>query len=464
MVGVVRILDLGREAPRRRSMDGGRRDLAQRLVRPLVVVLAPERIEAALLRRHRRAGWERGLLLEGEMKPLVAAVLLRLAHVDVLGPDAELDQPGAQLAQWPGAHRAERRSVVAAEVLGQAVGPEGPLEGALDGYERRMGQGAAAQRRPTESVCHRQRVTPGPVADAEVALEVHRPNHVRGGRMRERRGPGRQPPALTPGPDQAFALEQLADRARGGEIPLRLVRSEPGRELARSPRRMLAAERHQPRRHLVRHSPGVRVRAPRAIHQRRPPSFVAAGKPLIARLARDPEEGAELRHGQRACAHLADEEGTLVHEIHRGPRHRASVPPLLPMSPVYLSPMYPVWTHPSPSAKPIGPPPRFAAVPRPHAGITTTGPRLAVIKRSDADPEPRGSGPARAPRRRRRQGHRARPLPRRPRRARRLARRDRAVDRRPRRARGPRPRPGVRLAPGGRGHRRRTSPARTSSR
>lgn len=86
MVGVVPgVFEPVREGPRRGRPVIGRRGLVQRLVRPLIVVVAAEGVEAGLLlgqAGRRRIG---GLRLQGPVHALVAAVLLRRGGPDVVG-------------------------------------------------------------------------------------------------------------------------------------------------------------------------------------------------------------------------------------------------------------------------------------------------------------------------------------------------------------------------------------------
>src|SRR5271170_1163867 len=122
------ILQPRRIAPQRGRVVLRRRSLAQRLMRPLLVELGAELIEAPLLRRRTGGGRVGALGLERAMHPFMPSVLLRLARLDPLGHNPELDPPYRQPAQAAGAHRGERRAVVRAHRAGQAVLPEHPLQ------------------------------------------------------------------------------------------------------------------------------------------------------------------------------------------------------------------------------------------------------------------------------------------------------------------------------------------------
>lgn len=103
---------------RRRRVAAVRGSHAQRLVRTLLVVLAAELVEAALLGapvgRHRR----HGLLLQGQVHALVASVLLRMRRLDALGHDAQLDPPQRQSGSSGNPQRGKGRAVVGANRLG----------------------------------------------------------------------------------------------------------------------------------------------------------------------------------------------------------------------------------------------------------------------------------------------------------------------------------------------------------
>ena len=124
---IVRLGDpLGHRA-RRGLIDAGRRALAERFMRPLFIIVAGETRETALLRRPVRFG-RRHRLQKREMEAFVPAVLLRMAGIDPLVADAQLDPPGRQRRQSRDAGRGERRAVVGADRRRQAMFPESPLE------------------------------------------------------------------------------------------------------------------------------------------------------------------------------------------------------------------------------------------------------------------------------------------------------------------------------------------------
>src|SRR5437016_13479985 len=118
----------------------------------LVVELVPESVEGPLLRGERVA-WRRGCLaLEGQVHPLVAAVLLRLARLDPLDADAEADQPGGELGEAAQAGGGEGRAVVGADRLREPVLAESRLENPPCVSAVGLVNDEAAQRVPAELV------------------------------------------------------------------------------------------------------------------------------------------------------------------------------------------------------------------------------------------------------------------------------------------------------------------------
>ena len=84
-------------------------------MRALIVVVASEVIERALLLGH-RLRWLLGrALLEGAVKPLETSVLLGVSGLDALGNDTELDPPNAQRRQAAQCFGGKGRPVIASD-------------------------------------------------------------------------------------------------------------------------------------------------------------------------------------------------------------------------------------------------------------------------------------------------------------------------------------------------------------
>src|SRR5439155_1169499 len=106
---------------RRGTIATGRHVVAQRRVRPLVVVFEAEAPEAALLRRRVARRGARRFRLEHGMKLFVRSILVRASEGDPLGDDAEADPPDRQPREAAEAGAGKRAAVVAPNALWQTV-------------------------------------------------------------------------------------------------------------------------------------------------------------------------------------------------------------------------------------------------------------------------------------------------------------------------------------------------------
>src|SRR6202011_5762184 len=109
--GIDRILKTRRIAQQRCRVTLLRRGLTQGFMRALAIELLAKTLEARLLLRQvggRRSG---GFGPQRLVHPLMASVLLRLARLDALRRDAELDPPYPEPTQPTRAERGKRRRV-----------------------------------------------------------------------------------------------------------------------------------------------------------------------------------------------------------------------------------------------------------------------------------------------------------------------------------------------------------------
>lgn len=138
---------------------------------PLLVVLDAEAIEVTLLTKQvgsRRAG---RFLLERTMHPLVASVLLGVAGLDQLGPDAQTDPPGVKSRESADGLRGEGRAVVATDDLRQAILTESSLQSAVHAVVVGRVESLADQEVTAEAVGDGERVAVEAVQGAELAFE-----------------------------------------------------------------------------------------------------------------------------------------------------------------------------------------------------------------------------------------------------------------------------------------------------
>ena len=93
----------------------GRRLEAEGLVWPLVVEDVAEGVELQLLLTQRGRRQLTALEFQGQVHAFVPAVLLRVAWVDAVGPNAQLDPPHGQIGKPARRKRGKRRAVVGAD-------------------------------------------------------------------------------------------------------------------------------------------------------------------------------------------------------------------------------------------------------------------------------------------------------------------------------------------------------------
>src|SRR5262252_6865035 len=196
-----------------------------------------------------------------------------------------------------GRGRCERGAVVAADDLRHTVLAKRGDEALASIFFRRTEVTVTAQQIAAERIHERERVAELAVPRPELPLEVDRPGVVRGGALRER---FRERLGVAPSlarVDQAVALENLSDSARRWQLDLRVRRLEPWPQRSRPPRRMQLSggddELLNPNRRLLRAAVGCAAERLEADGSVR----VETRAPLVASLARDPEEQAVLLEG-----------------------------------------------------------------------------------------------------------------------------------------------------------------------
>src|SRR5436190_1096060 len=159
---------------RRSSIELCRRSLPQRFMRPLLVVMPPERIEAPLLCSRIRCRRPRGLLLERAMHAFVPAILLRRGRMDEVRLYAELEPPCRQAGQTARSARAEWRSVIAADRKRQPITPKSRRKCRLRACDR-GGHDPNVDQKSTVAVGQRQWIDAPMVCRAKPALEIRVP-------------------------------------------------------------------------------------------------------------------------------------------------------------------------------------------------------------------------------------------------------------------------------------------------
>jgi len=209
-----------------------------------VVVLAPEAIKRALLPAERAARRGTGRLLQRQVHPLVATVLLRLPGVDPFELDAKAGPPSRQLGE-PCRLRdgRERLAVVRPDGLRQTELSEQRDEHAMHVVRRRLVKPDTRQQVPRRRVHHGQRITATSIARRKLPLEVDAPYVIRLATRREWTRPGGHAIAPPAGRDHPVALEDGPDRGGRWPLVLRPMRHESLPDRHRSPARELSTLR-----------------------------------------------------------------------------------------------------------------------------------------------------------------------------------------------------------------------------
>ena len=271
------------------------------------------------------------------MEALVPAVLLRMARVDPFMLDAQLDPPGRQCRQPGDAGRRERRAVVGADHLGQAIVPKSTLEQRFGFIMACAASGRQADQIAAEPIRHRQRLGARAVAKPHPALVIHPPHVIGVLRYRKLAQARRTATPKPPAANQPSPLQDLARRRGRRPFHVRLASCKLRNDLARPPARTLSPQTHDRLDQMFGRRTTMHKRCTRAFHQSRSPEQSVALKPLVACLAADLVALAKLRHRPQPRQVIVDEANPLIHRAALSPRHR-----LVPPADRELSPIFPV--------------------------------------------------------------------------------------------------------------------------
>src|SRR5690606_1331982 len=135
-----------------------------------------------------------------------------MGGLDELGLDPEPEPPDAELGEAAEGAGGERRTVVAAEPLGQAVLAEETLEDRSTRRVARCRESLTGEQVARVAVDDGERVAAAAIADGEVPLEVGGPDRV--WRVHRRGGTARMP-ERTPAPARMHEPMRPQERADG---------------------------------------------------------------------------------------------------------------------------------------------------------------------------------------------------------------------------------------------------------
>src|SRR5437762_9847874 len=101
-----------------------------------------------------------------------------MCGLDQLGANPQPDPPHRERREPPQGIRRERRAVIGADPLGEAVAPKQARKYGPACLDRRLEQAAAAEQEARRAILDRERVAVHPIAGAELPFEVRGPNRV----------------------------------------------------------------------------------------------------------------------------------------------------------------------------------------------------------------------------------------------------------------------------------------------
>ncbi len=254
-------------ARRARVEHPGRPSIRQASVRPLGVVLFPEAVEASLLGFHRWRRWTRSGRLESAMKALVRSIFRWRRRLDMFRPYPQSHPPQGEFTEPSESVRlAEGDAVVGADNTRQPLLSKEAEEHLLRTRYGRTLERSAGEQIAGMQIHHRQRIAVAarPSAQAELALEVGRPDHI--GLERPRSAGikscvfGGVTSLLRS--NEIGSFKELADRARRRPVRIGLALREQIPDRLRAVERVLAPKSDDALCHF-RCNP-VRMRKPRA--------------------------------------------------------------------------------------------------------------------------------------------------------------------------------------------------------
>ena len=172
-----------------------------------------------------------GLLVQGAVEPLEAAVLFGVSRLDALRDDAELDEPDGELTQAAEGGAGEGRPVVGADDEGESILAEGALEDGTDLVEGGTEQRLTGEQVTGAGVLDGEGVDADAVAGADPALEVGAPAVVGVDGLLEGVVPRGRAAPTPPAADETGPIEDAARGAGSGPAEVGIGGSEEGDQL-----------------------------------------------------------------------------------------------------------------------------------------------------------------------------------------------------------------------------------------
>jgi hypothetical protein len=320
--GILGRLELVGKLSIRGLIDRGGRLLAESLVRPDLVEVVSEDVEASLLGGAVGGGREGGFRLEIPVHAFVSTVLVRGSGLDEVGEDVELDPPDGEAREAAQGNGCEGGSVVGPDPVGEAELLEEPSEDAPGAGVSGTREALACEQEPAKAVLDGERIAVDAVEGLEVPLEIGGPDGVGG--IKRRRGRTRVGllafPALLR--DELLAEEVFVKGLGRRERPIGVERLEVADDLASPPAGTSFSELDRSLEDM--RLGGVRTgfRPVRTVGQPLHAIGRVPVEPFVACLPADVVAPAELGEGEEATLRLEDESLSFSHGISLEPWHR----------------------------------------------------------------------------------------------------------------------------------------------
>lgn len=275
------------------------------------------------------------------MQALVRPVVLRPSWYDAVLADTECDPPHRELAEATAGGSGTRGAMVGADRRRQAVRMQQALEARPRLYRLGGEPCGTAEEKPARGIGDRPGLAVQPIAGAELALAVGRPDRMgRRGLQGERPWVAMATPACARRA-QAHTLAARAGSAGGGAGELGPAPREGGQELARPPVGVRPLRLQEGGGHLRCQTMGAAVWGTALLLEPHDSLFGGAAHPLVAGMAAHAETLTPLGHGVHFASVGSHTLDACSHRIGLFPRHGA--PPAAPHV-SRLSPMLPVST------------------------------------------------------------------------------------------------------------------------
>src|SRR5690606_19481055 len=323
MTGIFRRRDGLGELPQGGVIVRRGRLLIESLMRPLLVELFPEGIEASLLGCEGRLGRSRALRLKRSVHPFVTAILVGPRGLNALMLDAQLHPPDAKLAEAAEAMTHERSAVVGGDRPRQSIATKGLRQRPLGSDQRGRRLRFTQQQKSARRVADGERIAIDSLQEPELTLIIGAPDVIRFGRFQRAGSRMACRAASATRLHKLLAVEQVTHRTgrrkRWGK--LRMLACHPGQNLSRSPGRVCLTYLHQQLGHPDVHPLRAPLRGSGAIREAVEAIHPIALEPFVPILTADPVPGTQLRHPVQTGFVIQYESVSLLHRQTHFPRH-----------------------------------------------------------------------------------------------------------------------------------------------